>query len=323
MNRLDDLSIILQGRWTDRTAAIIDKFRQAAPDAEIIVSSWPGTEYAGPADIRLVVSADPGPFDIRVDGAVVHKDNLNRQVVSTAAGLAAATRRFSLKWRADFDFDVEKMNGFLSLHLTRLRSGTNARKVVVSSVTTANPFATAGLVFHVSDWFYLAQTAVLKVCLLDRPVAESDETACISSAGLEARGFPFGQFTAEQWMVMPLTRAFIRGNLPAYNAPIWRNGFLRLARNNLLVVDPSALGLVTGKYDYFIYPSRRKIVAYVGHRLSSLTQGDHSRLASRVPGVFYVGAGWLRLKGLAFRTWRAAKDRSASAPQSRLGQTVK
>jgi hypothetical protein len=323
MNRLDDLSIILQGRCTDQTAAILGKFRLAAPDAEIILSSWPGTKYSGPEDIKLVVSSDPGPFAISVDGAVVHKDNLNRQVVSTATGLAAATRRFSLKWRADFDFDVEKMRGFLSRQLTLLRAGADARKVVVSSVTTANPFATVGLVFHVSDWFYLAQTSVLKACLLDRPVAESNEAACISSAGLNARGFPFGQFTAEQWMVMPLTRASIGGDLPAYNAPLFRNSFLRLARNNLIVVDPSALGLVTGKYDYFIYPSRRKIVAYVGHRLSSITQGDHSLLASSVPGMYYVGAGWLRLKGLAFRIWRAAKDRSVGTPKSRVGHISK
>jgi hypothetical protein len=309
MNLLDNLSIVLQGRCTEKTSLIVEKFRRVAPNSEIIISSWPGTEYAGPVDVQLVVSADPGPFPISVDGEVVHKDNLNRQVVSTVTGINAASREFALKWRADFDFDEMYMREFLSRYLGQLHSKRSARKIVVSSVTTANPFAIAGLVFHVSDWFYLGKAAVLKKYLLDRPVDLSGEAGNISGAGLKARGFPFGKFTAEQWMLMPLTRAFIGGELPAYDAPSYRTTFLALVRRHLIVVDPSELGLVTQKYDYFIYPSRQKIVAYIGHRLSSVTQGDHLMLASNIPGVPSAGAAWLRIKGLIFRGWHGTKSR--------------
>jgi hypothetical protein len=314
MNLFADLSIILQGRCTDKTSLIVEKFRRVAPKAELIVSSWPGTDYVAPAGVRFVTSADPGTFPISVDGKVVHNDNLNRQVVSTATGLDAASRKFALKWRADFDFDEARMREFLSRYLQQLLSSSNEQKIVVSSVTTANPFAMVGLVFHVSDWFYLGKASALKRYLLDRPVDPAGETGNISSSGLKARGFPFGKFTAEQWMLMPLTRAFIGGELPSYNARSYRSKFLALVRRHLIVVDPSEIGLVTGKYDYFIYPDRRKIVPYIGHRLSSVTERDHLLLASIFPGGQWAGAAWLLIKGLIFRAWRRSKDRISRRP---------
>lgn len=308
MKLFDELSVVLQGRYGPKTADLLAKFRSVAPNAEIILSTWPGSVETEIPGVKLVFSEDPGSYDITVDGEVIQKDNLNRQIVSTASGLAVATRRFTLKWRTDFDFHEGKMRQFLARYIALLMKDGKCARTVVSSVTTANPYASVGLVFHVSDWFYLSTTSALKKHLCSVPVSAEDGSANISKHELAVRGFPFGKFTAEQWMLMPLTRSFIGSDLPAYNAQQFKRIFLAFIKQYLIVVDPAELGLITSKYDYFIYPGKNKIVSYVGHQLSSVTQSDQKYLGSRNPIFSNMGELRLRLKGLVFRLWRAIKD---------------
>jgi len=106
-----ELSIVVQGpikETTDErghaTILVLQAARKHYPAAEIVYSGWEGHPLpasAGELVDRVVLSTDPGPvqtFDT-ADGPVV--ENINRQIVSTTAGLNAATGRFAVKLRSD------------------------------------------------------------------------------------------------------------------------------------------------------------------------------------------------------------------------------
>ena len=95
-----DISVIVQGpimggaeRLTGRA---IESVRRVLPGAEIILSTWHGSDTGALACDALVLSDDPGATNWlrRGDAAALDKklNNGNRQIVSTRAGLARATR---------------------------------------------------------------------------------------------------------------------------------------------------------------------------------------------------------------------------------------
>ncbi|RTP97287.1 hypothetical protein EKN38_22380 [Enterobacter sp. WCHEn045836] len=111
---MKNLSIVFQGPIL-RGATVcmsavsnIRRTREAFPEAEIIVSSWrctPGTEQyfrtlMAEMRVHVVLSYDPGPL-VNYDESGQWVSNLNRQLVSSAAGLRCATRPLSLKLRTD------------------------------------------------------------------------------------------------------------------------------------------------------------------------------------------------------------------------------
>ena len=101
---INDISIVVQGA-VDKTETpkCLKSIRQYLPNAEIILSTWEGTDLScieGLYD-KLVLSKDPG-------GVFYEKkkyyQNINRQIVSTKAGLELAERKFIMKLRSDLIF---------------------------------------------------------------------------------------------------------------------------------------------------------------------------------------------------------------------------
>ena len=105
------VSIVVQGPFKDATDAqghstisVLRSARRYYADAEIIYSGWQGA--ALPLEVHeftnsIILSTDPGPvqtFEAET-GPIV--ENINRQIVSTVAGLRAANRQFAMKLRSD------------------------------------------------------------------------------------------------------------------------------------------------------------------------------------------------------------------------------
>ncbi len=102
------LSIVVQGpclrEATEPGAPSIDEalasIRRRFPGAQIVVSTWIGSDIDGLDADDIVLSPDPGPL-----AHPLHlPNNVNRMVTSTANGLAAATRTFCIKTRNDVLF---------------------------------------------------------------------------------------------------------------------------------------------------------------------------------------------------------------------------
>lgn len=158
-----DISFVLQGH-VDETGRgelkeTIARLRQLAPDSQIIVSTWEacaGAAMEVGAD-AVVLSPDPGALPgIRISGET--QNNVNRQIVSTRAGLERSDRAFAVKLRVD-----ERLVslGFLDLYAS-YQSQAGPERLVVPRLFTLDPTMFEQVPMHVSDWFQFGSTQALR-----------------------------------------------------------------------------------------------------------------------------------------------------------------
>lgn len=102
-----DISVVMQGpiEWTHDpvsglglTLALYQNVRKLLPDAEVILSTWEGQKVDNFGFDKVILGKDPGPQGTWPSFV---PNNVNRQIVSTVAGLKAATRKYALKIRTD------------------------------------------------------------------------------------------------------------------------------------------------------------------------------------------------------------------------------
>lgn len=89
--------VVPEGRGPISTLGCLQSIRQSLPRAEVLLSTWENQPSQGLDFDVLVQSVDPGGQQ-RPDG-LWH--NVNRQIVSTLAGLRRATRLHAVKMRTD------------------------------------------------------------------------------------------------------------------------------------------------------------------------------------------------------------------------------
>jgi len=205
-----DISVVVQGPITGRpddpvakrlTYQTLESVHRHLPGCEIIVSTWRGSNtHDLPPFHRLVESDDPGgwPCDLP-PGTVVTSSaprllyNANRQIVSSLAGLQAATRPYAMKLRSDM---VLTGTGFIDW-FGRYRARCPERRilrerVLACTIYSRNPRKKYNYPFHPSDWFHFGlREDVLN--LWDIPLAPEPET----SRWLDSRPRP--ENDPEQW----------------------------------------------------------------------------------------------------------------------------
>ena len=157
-----DISVIVQGHISrEYTCNCLTSIRRLLPQAEIIVST---TDTDDSQDEYLecdyfVCSLDPGAELIDRKNKIYN--NVNRQIVSTKAGLEKATRLYSLKFRSDITLDgVEWLNYFGKYDKISPSTYFKSR-VLICDYYTRNPRVIAAP-FHPSDWIMFGRTEDLK-----------------------------------------------------------------------------------------------------------------------------------------------------------------
>jgi len=157
----DEISVVIQGPLHrnhpdgDLAAICASSVRRVLPGAEIIISTWGGELVDGLDYDKLVVSKDPGPLVSSRLGI----SNVNRQAISTFAGLAQSTRPFVLKIRADLAIETDAMLG--------IRDSSTfpaSWRVCKSKITITNLFVPSEdgrLLFHPSDIVQFGERSVL------------------------------------------------------------------------------------------------------------------------------------------------------------------
>ena len=157
----NDLSIVFQGPVMfegDATQKCINSAKKFFPSAEVILSSWKGTDISNIYGFdKSVLSDDPGAFKMTLDG-VARSNNTNRMMTSTVTGLKTATRPYSIKIRSDMYFEnincLVKFNDALNLK----KKSNSITKDYVVSLSANNPYRGAKQVFLMSDWFEIGRT---------------------------------------------------------------------------------------------------------------------------------------------------------------------
>ena len=95
-----DISVVVQGpihKQDNLTKRVLESVRTHLPDAELILSTWKGSEVDGLNYDILVENHDPSTINNFLSGS----ENFLRQVTSTFSGLQASSRKYVLKSRTD------------------------------------------------------------------------------------------------------------------------------------------------------------------------------------------------------------------------------
>ena len=151
----EDLSIVLQGPSKlgklDTALRAAKSARKWFPESEIVLSCWANDEIGAVSKYvdAVVTSVDPGP-QLLNDGVL----NVNRQIVSSAAGSERASRPFVLKARTDLIFSSKNIWGEY-LKQRGVFRGIDARDpIMITNLTTINPNR-HNRYFALCDWIYL------------------------------------------------------------------------------------------------------------------------------------------------------------------------
>lgn len=298
---MNSVSIVIQGAVHPDQAEILKKFRVAFSQSQIIVSTWKSDVTLSDLADEYVISEDPGPFTLYRDGRALRSENINRQIVSTRAGLARANNDWTLKWRSDFDFDAQKLRSALNKHMSR---GVDDALLVLG-YNTANPFADMKLIGHLSDWMYFCRTDLMRALVRSHLIPAVEEHNEVPLSRDLNIGFPFASYSCEQLMIYEGLRSCYGIPMASYSDTNSLKPFLSLLGRKIFIEQPASLGVRTKKeYDAFIYPKVANIQAYVWFVLATI-----NRYECAINHSFgcVILSGWLKTKAWVLLAMRRSK----------------
>lgn len=182
-----DISVVVQGAISkEETPKCLKSVRKFLPDAEIILSTWEGSDVSaldGLYDI-LLLNKDPGCGYYYKNETGTKSNNLNRQLVSTQEGLKKATKTYALKIRSDiiltsnkflkyFDY-YPKRDEKYSLFKHKIVASSIGSRFVLNDYLNINQIAEIKLAFHISDWWFFGLKEDL-VQYFDVPLVEEPD----------------------------------------------------------------------------------------------------------------------------------------------------
>lgn len=147
----EEISVVVQGALCVHTSSVLASIRQYLPGAEIILSTWKGSDCTGLDYDILLLNEDPGGCVTSPSGTI---QNLNRQLLSTKNGIKAATRRYILKLRSDI---LLTGNTFLTYWKSFPKRENEyalfSERILICSFYTRPPrWKKQAYLYHPSDW---------------------------------------------------------------------------------------------------------------------------------------------------------------------------
>ncbi|MBB3957879.1 WavE lipopolysaccharide synthesis family protein [Novosphingobium sediminicola] len=162
-----DISIVLQGPVSSSrgenifsTAENAQQIRKIFPESEIIISTWEDSDLSGIVADKFVLSKDPGgiPFEI----GSKKTNNINRMLVSSQAGVRAASRPYILKLRSDLMPESTDFIGHWErLSVPPVEYGIFSRQILaypVYSLLFEEKEKRMPKPFHISDWAFFGES---------------------------------------------------------------------------------------------------------------------------------------------------------------------
>ena len=155
-----DLSIVIVGIVNKSTKKVLKAVRKHLPNAEIILSTWEGSDVRDLAGLydKLILNKDPNA--IIFDDKENKYNNLNRILISSQNGINIATRKYVLRLRSDL---VLKNNNVLKL-IDNFVIRNPEKSLFKERIFAYEIFSIKydiknrnkqRMLFHISDWCYL------------------------------------------------------------------------------------------------------------------------------------------------------------------------
>lgn len=263
-----EVSIIVQGpvihhkanrKGFDSEASVtcncLASLRNQFPRAELILSTWEGSNVNCLNYDKVCFSADPGSI-IR-DEIRQKYSTTNRQLISTVAGLRLATRKYSLKVRSDMYFYGPQLMSIFNRYCRLKRTGNLCfakQRILVSNVTSFDAKAKMAP-YHICDWLYFGLTCDL-IDLLDIPLIPTPEFVLwykdnprpkhdINPTNLQ-------RFHTESWILKSWIEKHRQLNF-SHTTDISGNNIElseRILGNNLIIASPHELGFKSLVHDW-------------------------------------------------------------------------
>lgn len=222
MIAINDISIVCQGAITPKhTEKCLHSLRSVFPGAELVLSTWEGSDTSGlDADI-IVFSSDPGAFI--ADEVAKVLNNVNRQLVSTCAGVSAATRTFILKTRTDILFEDTKFIEYFGIY-DNIPSPYFQNRLLICDYYTRNPRIKA-LCFHPSDWLVFGRKEDMYKYYMNSPLLTEEEGTWFRNRKKASTFFTnyICRFTPEQQIFLGFFRQQEKVDCDCYYARSKRN----------------------------------------------------------------------------------------------------
>ncbi|WNX85165.1 WavE lipopolysaccharide synthesis family protein [Agathobaculum sp. NTUH-O15-33] len=202
------VTIVVQGTIdSKKTNLCIHKLRILLPKAEVVLSIWKGNRLYSFNYDKLLMTDDPGCSTS--DDIANTYNNINRQIVSTQAGLEKATRPYCLKIRTDIlleNVDFLKEFGRYDEMAPPLHV---KNRILICNYYTRNP-RVYPLPFHPSDWVLFGRTEDLKR-YFSAPCESTEEIRWFTTHPREQTGFYtnlLSRYVPEQYLCLNFLRQF-------------------------------------------------------------------------------------------------------------------
>lgn len=249
------LSIVIQGKVDNTqhnngksiTQLSIDSCRKFFPSAEIILSTWSGDNFDLENFDKLVLSEDPGdPTPTGIKAA-----NTGRQIISSRAGLEAATREFAIKTRTDLIFTHGEIFNYFSKYPFRNKEYLITKnRVILSNISSYKPNKRVSIPFHFSDFIYAGNRSDL-ISIFEAPIPNREDYLWFEDKKRPKmlKYFPnwTSRFSPESWLIINLVKK--RFQIDIKNSFDIENNakLLDLSKNilisNFIVLNTKQLGI--------------------------------------------------------------------------------
>jgi len=250
-----DISIVVQGAIEkENTLHCLKSVMEYLPGAEIILSTWKGSEIKGlPCDI-LIENDDPGA--VIASPKFNYLNNINRQLVSTVEGLKKCNKKFAMKIRSD---NVLTSANFLD-YFNKFPARCDKFKLFQSRAIVATLFSRKffGIPtpFRISDWFMFGLAEDIKKFYFNiTPIIEPAFSNYFADDRLlELKGYPspyhYHQYTTEQYYPLNCFQKFFpeikMKDLADFNEENITQSDICLA-NNFIFLEYKQHGIYTNK----------------------------------------------------------------------------
>lgn len=261
-----DISIVVQGPilyqspfgvTQETTRLVCTRLKKIFPQSEVVLSTWKGSHINSIPYDKLVLSEDPGAtwFNYR-DYKLLN--NCSRLIVSTRAGIEAASRKYVFKIRSDlFVASSSFLHYFNQFPYYDEEYKFVKNRIIAFSLYSIKSHRTCLFTmkrpYHISDWAYFG----CKEDLLDLYSIPLPREPAFSQWFLK-RCKPFfdiephrlWKMPPEQYVTSSFFKKHTRLNFDHTNDLSYNNAELsdRLIANNFLVLDQTQFHLISLKY---------------------------------------------------------------------------
>ena len=238
-------------RFTKRS---LESVRKYLPNAQLILSSWEGSDISGLDYDDVVLSPQPVPIYITTTEGQTKLMSGNNQIVSSQNGLKLARRQYTLRMRSD---TVLTGTNFLNYFVTYNRYPNNGilkKKVVVLPTFNPRRAGHGRFLFDTCDWLFFGLTEDIKN-IYDVPFVKESDMRGVKTNG----GYPAEEnFSTEQYLWLNFLRKYEDVCFPSYsyNTPEALALSEKSYAENAIMVPAHKAGFLSLKMPHAAYGAR-------------------------------------------------------------------